>query len=94
MSTHTPGPWAKNDRNPRCEVWAGQQLVAQCFNYVNDIAELDARLIAKAPDMLSLLREARKAFTHVPLDGLLTPSQIDLLARIERCVVDATGERP
>jgi hypothetical protein len=61
---HTPGPWrvcSPSAENGRHEIYAGNQLVAQSFNWMldatgADYAIADAALIAAAPELLEALK--------------------------------------
>lgn len=60
MSKHTPGPWTTHDVHP--DVWTRQVWTDECHGSVMIATtggvdkEPNARLIAKAPEMLALLR--------------------------------------
>jgi hypothetical protein len=93
---HTPGPWTANkptQSNGRAEVHAGPMLVAQAFNWLLDAEGdeqcwADARLIAAAPDLLSVLQELEESADYwseydVPLG---------IVDRIRAAIAKATGE--
>jgi hypothetical protein len=93
---HTPGPWTANkptQSNGRAEVHAGPMLVAQAFNWLLDAEGdeqcwADARLIAAAPNLLSVLQELEESADYwseydVP---------IGIVDRIRAAIAKATGE--
>ena len=75
MSQHTPGPWIHNphpepqnaDRHICVDIPSGfSRVIARVKHTDVDNALANARLIAKAPEMLSLLRR----LTGNPHDGM------------------------
>jgi hypothetical protein len=69
MATHTPGPWDTTPvRDGRASITATlmdrvgtpEIAIAQVYDHIDVIdTEANARLIAAAPDLLQLVREAR-----------------------------------
>lgn len=66
---HSPRPWTANiptRDNGRAEVYSGNVLVAQSFNWLCDATgaeycEADARLIAASPELLEALEKLLRA---------------------------------
>jgi hypothetical protein len=71
MSKHTPGPWvvATSSNKHNGSGWRDIHSTSGPFapSYVGEALEDDARLIAAAPDMLSLLKRAY--YVMEALDG-------------------------
>lgn len=61
MSAHTPGPWKVDQgvvRTANPDVWFTQRWNG---TLTNDVIQANARLIAAAPDLLTALRESKRA---------------------------------
>jgi hypothetical protein len=60
MSKHTPGPWyCRPVNHPDPEVYACYEIQVDSDGVFIDEAAANARLIAAAPEMLSLLKRLR-----------------------------------
>ena len=56
MTKHSPGPWrAILDEKPDAEIWDANGLEIAKVYFDSDRREADARLIAKAPELLEAL---------------------------------------
>jgi hypothetical protein len=57
MSKYTPGPWIATRRNDGWEVTDEKLDADVCIVPLDELAEGDAQLIAKAPEMYELLKK-------------------------------------
>lgn len=101
---HTLGPWwspdgrtIKQDYRPLTEVGGciiagviGGSTSGPCFIEDDDEVAANTRLIAAAPDLLSLLEEARRT---LEMWKDVAPA-VSLCADIDRVIAKATGEQP
>ena len=90
MSDFTPGPWA--DRGTGC-VGTTHQLIASVYPMEDERPEEHAanvRLIAATPDLLRLLKEARRT---LEMWKDVAPA-VGLCADIDAAIAKATGEHP
>lgn len=56
MSQHTPGPWLAEDNKNRCRVYAPNKgTICETFGQRDAECEANARLIAEAPALASVL---------------------------------------
>ena len=95
---HKPGPWSVEGQSICCE-HHGEFAVVDHGNYENDV---DARLIAAAPRLLSVLRAHRAALEQlwplclpIPGDSIHNAEVQDALARARAALalaVDGGGE--
>lgn len=92
---HTPGPWAMPDsgqgRISKVGAnggWGGMIATADCGDYARSRAEglANARLIAAAPDLLELLREAADYTRHPDYDW-----PVEFSRRVSAAIAKATG---
>lgn len=92
MSKHTPGPWMVEG----CTVYALNDdgynrfsaLVQDAHTPVDEL-EANARLIAAAPELLSLLKEARST---LEMWKDVAPA-VSLCADIDKAIAKARGEK-
>lgn len=82
---HTPGPWSHNyvGSHGYC-IYAGGKHIGLSILYKADGGEANARLMAAAPDLLNLLREARDELKA-------EPEMWEFIARIDAAIAKATG---
>jgi hypothetical protein len=107
MSKHTPGPWKAEVDHVVARRFIDGKLII--LNDGNSIAKVfgpdkaaNSRIIATAPELLQMLREARKAIASLLEDGLGMETESsgrhwwslrdELLARIDSVFVKAIGE--
>jgi len=94
MSKHTPGPWTANEEFDDGEslgiaITAGRLgQVVRVFD-VGQKGFANAALIAAAPDLLAVLREAFRAFSHDDDGPVWADSTI---AKARAAIAKATGE--
>jgi hypothetical protein len=98
MSEHTPGPWRASenyiygDRPPK--------QIARCHDVEGTPFLANARLIAAAPDLLKMCKDARDALATLPVgylgygrDGELIWSLRDeLIDKMTQAITKAEGE--
>jgi hypothetical protein len=93
MSKHTPGPWTANE-----EFDDGESLGIAITGRLGQVVRVfdvgqegfaNAALIAAAPDLLSVLREAFRAFSHDDDGPVWADSTI---AKARAAIAKATGE--
>ena len=102
MSKHTPGPWIAagpsfGDPLPRYtteivteredEDGAATSICELPFHHHDDENEANARLIAAAPELLELLREAAGYTRHPDYDW-----PVEFSRRVDAAFAKATGE--
>lgn len=99
-SKHTPGPW-RISRTSGMEIFinhghdqpnrvAGYFAEVRRFTSDNEQVEANARLIAAAPDLLYLLKEARST---LEMWKDVAPA-VSLCADIDKAIAKATGAQP
>ena len=82
-NTHTPGPWR----------WENNTLTGSNDCFVDKDEELDAALIASAPDLLSALEQAYNAIAwNIPGGTLSDEEEEALLDTIRASIAKAKGE--
>lgn len=96
MSEHTPGPWKVEDFDPdyvdksikRIHIFNGMFQVASAVGDDFETRQVNARLIAAAPDMLGACRSALRA-----LEDNVRPGPMDEDAKAGLCIAitRATG---
>jgi hypothetical protein len=86
-SRHTPGPWRHAPLSDEVIGPRGEGVCAPCDGYDEEQWPIDARLLAKAPDLLAAARQY--------LDDLRFPPSDDSRARrivwVERLIAEAEG---
>lgn len=90
MGEHIPGPWRitgpyhyAHDLHPSYRIDASHTLIASVFDHVIS-GEANARLIAKAPDLLAALKEA-VSFENEDTECLIDQNDRDAVCPDERC---------
>lgn len=98
MSKHTPGPWFISNRNPLRVIESGPRMasIAKCGIKLgvdaDEEAAANARLIAAAPDMLEVLREAELVLAEKLRRLGADPQVSPTYNRIRDVIVKAKGE--
>jgi len=87
---HTPGPWSWGDKDRAAYLLAGEDGANRGYNVVlsvNWVGEADARLIAAAPELLSILQQLTQWDK-----GCTTPRiRQDFMQAIEVAIAKAGG---
>lgn len=88
MSKHTPGPWTQGKTTPQ-NVSAGSALICRTFarSRASDEDIANARLIAAAPDLLTMLTEA-----HEIIDSWGYEETAEVTARMRALIERAGGD--
>ncbi len=91
MSKHTPGPWTieRNERGTSIKAIGPLQAEEYAGSAWLDVSDVDARLIAAAPDLLAVCQELEQSASYwseydVPLG---------IVDRIKSAIAKATGEK-
>lgn len=88
---HTPGPWRKSNANPW--IYGGNgEYIALVESQGKEADSANARLIAAAPDLLSVLQQAYNAMAwDIPGGGLSDQEEEELLETIRAAIAKAEG---
>lgn len=90
---HTPGPWTVGQVG---QVMAGGHVLADCYSCDDEQADVDARLMAAAPDLLEALKDIADDYTdRFDLESPSTNPGIKHRVRLARAAIaKAQGETP
>lgn len=99
---HTPGPWEAKPHPTRQGRWFvqahfyGDEIKqSDVCELSNDNREANARLIAAAPDLLSVAKLALKTILdEAEARDFDPPADTNLVAELEASITRATGDRP
>src|SRR4051812_36082664 len=94
-TAHTPGPWLAEANDSSVFDSEGRE-VADCltFPFSGEVAEANARLIAAAPELYEVLREAERQIEYLP-NRFEPPANVNqVLTRIRAALAKAEGRQP
>ncbi len=99
MSKHTPGPWTieRNERGTSIKAIGPLQAEEYAGSAWLDVSDVDARLIAAAPDLLEALKDLLpildKAWDYDgDVFGRLHNDAVDAWRQARAAIAKATGE--
>jgi hypothetical protein len=97
MTEHTPGPWGKVRNKDSWTIESSEVDVARTIAFgeeYEDEERANARLIAAAPEMYEVLREADRLYSTYALTATGGLEVGRWITSVRDCIARATGEQP
>lgn len=93
MSKHTPGPWTEDPEGEFYVSVEGPDGKVICNVHLVDESHSNARLIAKAPELLEVLRKAREIINWVSISRYEREACAEDIANID-ALIDEFEDAP